>query len=163
MAGECGVEIIQAGTPREMALVRSLFTEYADWLDVDLCFQNFHQEVGDLPGIYAPPEGRLLLALAGGRAAGCVGLCKLDEGIAEMKRFYVRPQHQGQGIGWKLAEAAVSEARKSGYQRLRLDTLPFMKSARHIYRTLGFQPIPPYCDIPVEGVLFMELVLRQEQ
>jgi ribosomal protein S18 acetylase RimI-like enzyme len=155
------VRIIQAHSPAELDQVRELFAEYVAWLGINLCFQNYDQEVAQLPGEYAPPSGRLWLALDDrDTAAGCGALRNLDDGICEMKRLYVRPAFRGQRLGWQLAELVVSEARALGYGRIRLDTLPGkMDRAIAMYRTLGFKDIPPYYNNPVAGAAFMELKL----
>jgi len=155
------MNLIQAETPGQVEEARRLFREYADATGVDLCFQNFEQELRGLPGDYAPPRGRLLLAYDGGEAAGCVAL-RPDGGdeSCEMKRLYVRPGHRGTGLGRRLAESVIEEARGLGYERMRLDTLPLMQSAIALYRALGFVETAPYRHNPVEGALFMELRLR---
>jgi GNAT superfamily N-acetyltransferase len=143
-----------------MEPVRVLFREYAASLGFDLCFQNFEQELADLPGRYAAPSGCLLLATVRGEPAGCVALKELAEGVGEMKRLYVRSQNRGTGLGRTLAERVIEEAKLLGYQAIRLDTVPsVMGSAVALYRTLGFRDIPPYCFNPVPGALFMELPL----
>src|ERR1700691_5202239 len=120
----------QAETPAQIAQARELFLEYAQSLGFSLCFQNFDQELADLPGDYAPPEGRLLLAEYAGQLAGCVALHKLDSAICEMKRLYLRPQFRGKGLGRLLAEKIIAEARQIGYERMRLDSVePVMKDA----------------------------------
>lgn len=145
----------------EMDPVRVLFREYASTLGFDLCFQNFEQELADLPGQYAPPSGCLLLATEGDEPAGCVALKQLADGVGEMKRLYVRPQHRGTGLGRTLAEQVIREATRLGYQAIRLDTVPsVMGSAVALYRSLGFQDIPAYCINPVPGAVFMELRFR---
>lgn len=142
-----------------MEEARKLFQEYAASLDFSLCFQGFEQELAGLPGNYAPPKGRLLLAWESGQAVGCVALRKLKDGIAEMKRLYVRPGHRGERIGQKLVLTAIDQARAAGYGRIRLDTLPSMEQAIALYQSLGFKQITPYRHNPLPGALFMELNL----
>jgi GNAT superfamily N-acetyltransferase len=152
--------LAEAGTSEDLAEVRRLFRAYADWLAVDLCFQGFERELADLPGCYAAPAGRLLLAKAGGEAVGCVGLRPLEQGVCEMKRLWVEPGFAGHGIGRALAERVIEVARTAGYSRMRLDTLPErMPAAQHLYAALGFREIPPYYHNPLAGVLMLELTL----
>lgn len=135
--------------------VRTLFGEYAASLPFALDFQDFDRELAELPGAYAPPRGALLLA----RGAGCVGLRPIDETSCELKRLYVRPQARGAGLGRRLAEAAVTEARRLGYKQLRLDTVPGMDSAQSLYERLGFSEISAYRPNPIPGARFLELEL----
>jgi putative acetyltransferase len=152
--------LAQAESPEQIAQARELFLEYAQSLGFSLCFQNFDKEIAELPGDYAPPVGRLLLAEVEGRLAACVALHKLDSGVCEMKRLYLRPQFRGKGVGRALAERIIAEARHIGYQRMRLDTVePVMKDAVSMYRKLGFKEIAPYCANPVAGAIYMELEL----
>jgi ribosomal protein S18 acetylase RimI-like enzyme len=161
-AAESKVKIVQVQGPAELIAARELFLEYAQSLNFSLCFQSFDQELASLPGDYAPPAGRLLLAEFFGKRAGCVALHRLEDGICEMKRLYVRPEFRGQKIGRRLAEAVIAEARAIGYQRMRLDTVaPLMAKAVQLYRELGFYEIPAYRANPMEGTLYMELVLAQ--
>ena len=153
--------IRQAHSAGDVEQVRALFLEYADSIGVDLCFQNFSQELASLPGDYAPPEGRLLMAFAGDRLAGCVALHKVENDVCEMKRLYVRPGFRGMRLGRLLAERVIEEARCIGYRRMLLDTLPSMNEAIALYRSLGFVETKPYRPNPVLGALFMELDLRQ--
>jgi ribosomal protein S18 acetylase RimI-like enzyme len=155
-----GFNFTQAQGEPQIAQARELFLEYAQSLGFSLCFQNFDQELANLPGDYAPPTGRLLIAEYAGQAAGCVALHQLEPGICEMKRLYLRPQFRGQGLGRMLADRIIAEARQSGYQRMRLDTVgPVMKDAVAMYRKIGFQKIEPYCTNPIAGTLYMELLL----
>ena len=144
----------------DLAQVRRLFRAYADWLAVDLCFQGFERELADLPGAYAPPGGRLLVAKVAGDVIGCVALRPLESGICEMKRLWVEPGLAGHGIGRALAEAIVEAARRIGYERMRLDTIPErMPAAQHLYAALGFREIPAYYHNPLPGVVMLELTL----
>ena len=154
------MSIVDGHGEERLPAVRRLFEEYAASLDVDLAFQDFERELRDLPGEYAPPAGRLLLACEEDDAAGCVALRPFDDGVCEMKRLYVRRVFRGTGLGRKLAEAAIGEGVEIGYERMRLDTLPQMSAAIAMYRTLGFREIEPYRFNPVGGALFMELSLR---
>jgi len=151
---------VQANSPAQLAQACELFLEYARSLGFSLCFQNFDKELANLPGDYAPPDGRLLLAEYAGQTAGCVALHKLGEDICEMKRLYLRPPFRGKGLGRALADRVIAEARQAGYRRMRLDTVePVMKDAVAMYRRLGFKEIAPYCDNPIAGALYMELQL----
>jgi len=154
------MNLIQAKSPEEIQQVRKLFDEYVAWLGINLCFQNFDKEVAELPGDYAAPSGRLTLALESDDVAGCVALRRIGEDTCEMKRLYVRPQFRGRGLGRRLTESVIQEARRIGYKRMRLDTLPGkMDRAIAMYRSLGFRNIEPYYNNPVEGAAFMELEL----
>ena len=159
------VAIRQGTTPADFAQARGLFEEYAAWLGVDLCFQGFAQELATLPGAYAPPRGRLLLAGPAGDAQGCIALRPIDlEGaapgtIGEVKRLYVRPAARGSGLGARLAGALIDEARTIGYRALKLDTLEQMPEARALYAQLGFRPCAPYYHNPLPGAVYLELSL----
>jgi putative acetyltransferase len=155
-----GLCLSPAESPAQIADVRELFLEYAQSLGLSLCFQNFEGELAGLPGDYAPPEGRLLLAEYEARLAGCVALHKLEPGICEMKRLYLRPQFRGKGLGRALADRMITEACLIGYQRMRLDTVePVMPDAVAMYRKIGFHEIAPYRRNPIAGALYMELQL----
>ena len=150
----------QAESPAQIAQARELFLEYADSLGFSLCFQRFDQELAALPGEYAPPDGRLLIAEYRGQLAGCVALHKLEPEICEMKRLYLRPQLRGRGVGRAIAETVIAEARLIGYRKMRLDTVePVMPNAVAMYRRLGFVAIETYSANPIAGALYMELGL----
>jgi putative acetyltransferase len=151
--------IVRAETAEHLRDVRALFEQYAASLSFDLSFQDFEHELASLPGEYAQPNGCLLLAYWNDDLAGCVGLRKFSEGVCEMKRMYVRPEFRGRGIGRRLAEEVVEQAREIGYARMRLDTIAEMVSARALYRSLGFRTIPPYRPNPQLGAEYMELDL----
>jgi putative acetyltransferase len=153
------VNISPATSPDEVAAVRQLFEAYAALLGVDLSYQGFAAELAGLPGAYAPPRGRLLLAHAGGTAAGCVALRPVDDQACEMKRLFVLPERQGFGLGRKLAVRVIDEARDIGYSMILLDTLPSMHGALRLYESLGFVRRRPYFESPVEGNVFMQLQL----
>jgi putative acetyltransferase len=149
------IDLLRATLPEHIGQVRALFLEYGSSLDFSLCFQSFDEEVKNLPGAYGPPSGVLLLAHCADHAAGCIALRKLEAGICEMKRLYVRPGDRGRGLGRMLVERLIAEARVIGYERMRLA----MKDAIALYRQMGFQEIAPYSSIPVESALWMELRL----
>lgn len=151
---------ISQATNEEIQKARGLFEEYAAGIGISLCFQNFDQELKNLPGDYASPDGRLLLARENGELAGCIAMRKLEPGVCEMKRLFVRPAFRGLGLGRTLVQSIINEARNLGYTHMRLDTLPGrMETAIALYRSLGFTEIGPYCENPVEGAKFMELDL----
>jgi putative acetyltransferase len=153
------IEIIAVDSQEDLDEIRMLFTEYVDSLGFDLHFQEYEREYAQLPGEYAPPDGRLYLARYGGATAGCIALRKIDEGTCEMKRLYVRHGYRGKKIGRMLSERLIHEARAMGYRSMRLDTIPQMTAAIVLYRSLGFQEIEPYRYNPIPGALFMELSL----
>ncbi len=139
--------------------VRALLREYAASLPFELDFQDFDRELAGLPGAYAPPRGALLLARIDGEAAGCIALRPFAEDVCELKRLFVRPAARGLGLGRRLTTEIVSEARRLGYARMRLDTTPGMEAAQALYEELGFVETAPYRHNPVPGTRFLELEL----
>ncbi len=147
--------MIRAAEAADLDIVRDLLREYAAWVGDTICFSSFERELAELPGRYAPPDGRLLLAVADdGSVAGCVALRRFSEDAAEGKRLYVRPAFRGSGLGRALVDCVIAEARSAGYRRFLLDTLPRMGDATRLYRALGFYEVPRYGDNPVEAVCF---------
>lgn len=143
--------------------VRQLFGEYVAALGMDLAFQGFDEEFAGLPGKYAPPRGRLLLAFCDGKPAGCVAMRERDETACEMKRLFVRPEYRGLKIGLALVERVVAEAKEIGYAGIVLDTHTTMTKSVALYRGLGFYEIPPYYHNPYPDVVFLRLDLRDDQ
>ena len=156
-----GFSLAEALDAPSVEACRALFREYEKGLGVSLCFQGFEQELAALPGAYARPRGRLLLARVAGEPAGCVALRPLDGTDAELKRLYVRDFARGMGLGRMLAECAIDEARALGYRTVKLDTLPQMAAAQQLYSSLGFIDAQPYNDNPVAGTRFMALDLTR--
>jgi len=154
------IDLIQAQTASQIDDARRLFREYETWLGLDLCFQGFEEELQNLPGKYAMPEGSLLVAYVDHSPAGCIALRKLSDGVCEMKRLFVRGDFRGSGIGLLLVERVIENARTARYRKMRLDTYPpKMGKAVKLYESHGFYPIPPYYQNPHGDVLFMELKL----
>lgn len=152
--------IVPVQTDEQIEEIRGLFREYESWLGLSLCFQGFEEELRDLPGKYAEPEGRLFIAYVDNKPAGCIGLRKLDDGICEMKRLYLRESARGQGLGNALIENVIAQAREIGYKKMRLDTYPpKMGKAVGLYELHGFHAIEPYYDNPHGETLFMEMDL----
>jgi ribosomal protein S18 acetylase RimI-like enzyme len=154
------IKIIKAETAELLRAAKKLFLEYADSLEFSLDFQDFDEELADFPGAYEEPTGALLIAIEDERPIGCVALRRFDEDVSEMKRLYVRPAYHGRGLGRTLAEAIVSEAKKLGYKKMLLDTVPSMKAAQGLYLSMGFREIPPYRVNPIPGACYMELELE---
>ena len=153
-------EIRLATSVKQIEEARTLFREYEAWLGMSLCFQSFEEEVAGLPGKYAPPIGRLYLAYVDGEPAGCIALRKLEPGVCEMKRLFLRDSARGRGIGVRLIEQVIADAQEIGYAKMRLDTYPpKMGKAVSLYEAHGFYEIPPYYDNPHAGVLYMEKTL----
>ena len=155
------MKILQAQTADDIETVRALFREYERFLEVDLCFQGFAEELAPLPGRYAPPQGRLLLAWAGEQAAGCVALRPLDDGACEMKRLFIRSAYRGQGLGLMLAQRIIHEAIAVGYTVMRLDPLDSLERAMRIYENLGFQRCAPYYANPLPGAVYWQRALSK--
>ena len=143
----------------DLGAVRILFREYADSLAFDLFFQDFEKELESLPGRYTVPEGCLLVAENKDSIVGCVAVRKIEGGVCEMKRLFVRPEYRGTGIGRRLAMEIIQTAIRLGYSRMRLDTTPSMNAATSLYRSLGFYDTAPYCYNPVPGAVYLELDL----
>ncbi len=164
------LRLVPGDDGESLPAVRELFREYAASIEVDLCFQNFNQELNELPGRYAPPNGRIFLAKIGDALTGCVALRPITEPegdrktqnrTCEMKRLYVRPAFRGHGTGRALAQAVIGAAREVGYDRMRLDTLATMKVAIALYESLGFRRTAPYYHNPSPCAVFMELELAR--
>ena len=154
------MNLILATSESDIKQARTLFEEYAAWLGISLCFQNFDQELAALPGEYAPPDGRLLLAFEDDELAGCIALRKIRATTCEMKRLFLRPEFRGRGLGRALVERIIEEARQIGYTQICLDTLPGrMDQAIALYKSIGFKEIEPYYNNPVADATFMELRL----
>jgi len=151
------IKLIDVVDHRQLTEIRKLFGEYADSLGFDLCFQSFDDELARLPGEYAPPSGRLILAEVDGVPAGCIAMKRIDSRTCEMKRLYVRPAFRSHGLGRRLSAHLIEEARRTGYRAMRLDTVPALDHAIALYRNLGFKEIPPYRVNPIPGALYMEL------
>lgn len=150
-------EIMLAKSAEDYAQGKALIEEYAAALGVDLCFQNFSEEIADLEKIYGPPRGCLLLARNNGELAGCVAFRSKGETACEMKRLYIRPSYRGAGIGRRLAKTAIGHARQFGYSQMVLDTLPSMTEAQALYQSLGFREIESYYQNPLSGVRYLAL------
>lgn len=156
------IKIFSATSPAHIAIIRSLFIEYQQWLNFSLCFQGFDKELAELPGSYAEPKGRLYFAECNGKIAGCIALRPMnEEGVCEMKRLFVREEFRGKKIGRILAEKILADAKAIGYHTMRLDTLQRMEAARALYKKLGFNIIPAYYNNPMNEVVYMELKLSE--
>lgn len=160
-----GIRLVCPDSPALLDATREIFREYAQGLGVDLCFQNFEAELAGLPGDYAEPGGQLLLALVDGELAGCGAFRALPEvdhaNACEMKRLYVRPAFRRFGLGRRLAEALMDEARRCGYSAVLLDTLDDMEAARELYASLGFEETAPYYYNPIPGAHYLKAVLGE--
>lgn len=154
------IDIRPAAFPDDRTTIEELFREYAASLGINLAFQQFSEELAGLPGRYAPPGGRLLLAYVGATPAGCVALRPLNDGGCEMKRLYVRPAFRGKSIGRRLVQQVLDNACDAGYTRTYLDTLPSMREAIALYESFGFRDTAPYCHNPVPGARFLAMNLK---
>jgi putative acetyltransferase len=157
------IEIGTAQTPEDLESIRGLFRQYQHGLGVDLCFQDFEAELAGLPGKYAAPTGALLIARDGDVACGCVAVRPMEGTICEMKRLFVRPDRRGRGLGRRLAEAILIQARSLGYTTMRLDTLERLTEAMCLYESMGFRRISAYYDNPLIGVVYWELELQESR
>lgn len=155
------IELVPATSAEDIAIVRELFREYAAGLSIDLCFQNFAEELATLPGGYAPPRGRLLLAKVDGKIAGCIALRPMEWETAELKRLYVRPEFRRHGIGKALVAHVLEEARAIGYRTVRLDTLREMHNAIALYTASGFREVSPYRRGEPEGIRYFEMTFKE--
>ena len=153
------MQIVPAHDADHLPTVRGLFEEYAAGMGLNFCFQGFTEELASLPGKYAPPDGRLLLAECDGQPVACVAMRKIADGICEMKRLYVRPSFQRRGIGRALTVAVIDEARRAGHRAMKLDTLASMRPAVTLYESLGFRRTTAYYENPLPDVLYFELQL----
>jgi ribosomal protein S18 acetylase RimI-like enzyme len=153
------IDIATARIPEDLPVIRQLFLEYAESLGFELCFQDFDTELAQLPGKYAAPEGRLLLAWVDGKPAGCVALRRIDQQRCEMKRLYVRPEMRSLKLGRLLAQRICDDARQAGYRSICLDTLPTMTAAVSLYTAMGFKPVEAYVFNPFEEAIYLGLAL----
>lgn len=139
--------------------IRLLFREYANSLEIDLCFQDFEQELQSLPGKYSEPDGRMYIALLNDKVAGCIALRRFDQNSAELKRLYIRNGFRGLGISKRLIQRVIQDAMDTGYKSILLDTLETMKPAISLYTSFGFEEIESYYDNPIEGAKYFKLDL----
>jgi GNAT superfamily N-acetyltransferase len=143
----------------ELEQVREIFIEYAEFLQVDLCFQDFEKELQTLHEVYFPPKGCIILVKSNDEVFGCVALKPIGEGVCEMKRLYVRPPATRKGLGKQLVQELINFARKAGYKTMKLDTITSLKEAIKLYRSQGFVETEPYVFNPLSEVLYFELNL----
>ncbi|MBK8292251.1 MAG: GNAT family N-acetyltransferase [Flammeovirgaceae bacterium] len=151
----------EASTEKDYLIASELFTEYVERLGIDISFQNFDQELANLSGMYAKPQGVLIIALENEKPIGCFGIRKLEDSVGELKRMYIREQARGFGIGKKLLLRSIEEATLLGYKKMRLDTLSSMHAAIHLYQQAGFYEIEPYRFNPTQGAKYFEIVLNK--
>lgn len=150
------ITIEKITSAEDLEEIKTLFREYVAFLGISLSFQRFEEELAKLPAKYAEPEGAIYLAKVDGQSAGCVALWKLEEGVCEMKRLYVRPSFQGLGLGKKLAYVIMEEAQQKGYTKMKLDTLRRLESANRLYKSLKFSETNPYNYNPEDDVAYFE-------
>jgi len=153
------MDILAVETESQVAQVRELFEEYWASFGFTPCFQNFSAELAALPGKYAPPEGRLALALIADAPAGCVALRPIDPQRCEAKRLYVRPAFRRSGLGQALVDWVIAEARRAGYREMLADTMPVMERALAMYARIGFERVAPYTVDPTPGAIYLRLKL----
>jgi putative acetyltransferase len=153
------MEIQAANSAADIENVRELFEEYWRSFGFSPCFQGFGEEVAGLPGKYAAPGGRLILAIENGKLAGCGALRQVDSRRAEAKRLYVRAEFRGRGLGAALLEYLIEEARAAGYLELVGDTMPEMRDALALYKRRGFELTGPYSENPTPGAVYIRLIL----
>lgn len=153
------IEIRKAVSPDDLEIVRDLFKEYERFLQSDICFQSFEDELKNLPGSYSAPDGALWLAFAEEQSAGCVAMKRLNKTASEMKRLFVKPEYQGHGIGKELITVVIKESIQIGYERIKLDVLPKSESAIKLYQDYGFKPTNPYYSTD-QVVYFFELEIK---
>jgi putative acetyltransferase len=153
------MQIISAESAAQLSIIRTIFREYEQFLNVDLCFQGFEEELANLPGKYAPPSGALFLAVEDNSVAGCVAVRGLESDICEMKRLYTRPSYRSKGLGRQLAQKIILQAQELGYELMRLDTLEILTEAMSLYQSLGFKKTGAYYHNPLENVIYWELPL----
>ena len=142
---------------KDFEKAKELFIEYKNSLNLDLCFQKFHEEISDLPSQYSEPSGCIILCYDNNEPIGCIALRKFEGNTCEMKRLYLRSEARGKGIGRVLANKIIEKAKQFGYKKIRLDTIVTMKEAIVLYKSMGFKVIAPYRFNPLEGVIYMEL------
>ena len=157
------IQLLPPADAAQWSEARQILREYAQQLGVDLCFQGFEAELGELPNHYGPPQGLFLLAWLDGALAGCVGFRALSDvdyaNACEMKRLFVRPAFRRFGLGRLLAQALIERAQEAGYSTMLLDTLDDMEAARGLYETLGFEEVPPYYYNPIPGAHYLKVDL----
>lgn len=150
------IEIDKISSQQDLEDVKQLFREYIDFLQISLDFQDFENELAKLPAKYAEPEGVMFLAKVNALPAGCIALWKLEEGVCEMKRLFVKPAFQGLGLGKMLANKLMEEAKAKGYTKMKLDTLKRLESANFLYALLGFKETTPYNFNPEPDIVYFE-------